>query len=146
MVVQSRTDFVNYNFIVYGTGTHREDQTILQDAGRGAADMVFGTLMAQVPSSEKWVPFTDETATDGTQLPIGILLSNVAAADIVAGDVGEINIMVTGHILDEGQLVIENSKTLATVITTADMTVRSFLRTTGFQFVEGVNTSRVENS
>jgi hypothetical protein len=74
------------------------------------------------------------------------LLQTIAAADIVAGNVTGVKIMVTGLILDEGQLVIENSKTLATVITSETMTVRSFLRTTGFQFTEGVAVSRSENA
>jgi hypothetical protein len=73
--------------------------------------------MSKVAASQKWVPFTDETATDGTAIPQGIFLGDdVPAADLVAGDVVDQSILVGNALYDLAQLVIENSKLLTTVI------------------------------
>jgi hypothetical protein len=63
------------------------------------------------------VPFTDETATDGDAIPQGIYVGpDIPAADLVAGDVVDNQILVGAALFDVNQLVIENSKTLNTVI------------------------------
>lgn len=115
---------------------------ILQDAGR-ATPLAPYTLMTKVAATQKWVPFTDETATDGTAIPQGIYVGpSIAAASIVAGDVTDNQILVGAAFIDEAQLIIENSKTLATVINAtggADniniKTVRDYLADKGI-FVE----------
>jgi hypothetical protein len=115
MGVQRKTDLSNKPFILSLLSFSKDAETVAQDAGRGA-DMLVNTLMAYNPTTAKWEPFTDETATDGTQYPRGILLRTLAQADIVAGDVEDVPILVGEAICDLAQLVIENSKTLATVI------------------------------
>ena len=84
----------------------------------------------------KWEPFTDETETDGTQWPRGIIMKTYAQADIVAGDIADVPIVAGGMglVIDDGQLVIENSKTLATVINVpagTNKTVETVLREIG---------------
>lgn len=116
MAVQSRSDNTNVAFILAGQTVVRESQTFLQDAGR-ATDLVFGTLVAQVAASKKWVPFTDETATDGTAIAKGIILDTIPAASLVAGDVVDIPVLVgSGCTVAAEQITIENSKTLDTVV------------------------------
>lgn len=135
MAVENSANFENHAFIRHGSATYREDQTVLQDAGR-LTDMALYTLMSQDPTTEKWVPMTNIAAVDGTEKPTGILLQTLATADIVAGDVTEVNILTAGHILDREQLVLENSLTLASVIASLNMTIERWLQTVGFQFAD----------
>ncbi len=114
--VQNRADLNNNPFVLAGFSLARNAETLFQDAGRSVALVQF-TLMAKVAATGKWVPFTDETATDGTGIPQGIFLSDdVPAADLVAGDVVDQSILVGDALYDLAQLVIENSKLLTTVI------------------------------
>jgi hypothetical protein len=117
MAVQARRDNTNFPFILNGMALTKGDQTVVQDAGRATA-MALYTVMTYDPATAKWNSWTDETATDGTQYPKGILLRALTAAEIVAGDVSDVPIMVggLGVLVNEDLLVIENSLTLATVI------------------------------
>jgi hypothetical protein len=117
MAVQARLNIDTTDFIIREMPAHREDNAIIaEDAGR-ATDLLQYTLMGKVAATEKWVPFTDETATDGSAENFGIYMgADIAAADIVAGDVIDNAIIYRGLRFDEDKLVIENSKTLATVI------------------------------
>jgi hypothetical protein len=126
MTVQVRGDLDTRNFVLFSYPSRRQDQaTIAQDAGRSAVLAPY-TLMAKVAASGKWVPFTDETATDGSAIPQGIYVGDeIAAADIVAGDVEDVPIITFGIDFDEDMLVIENSKTLATVITVGTTDLRA---------------------
>jgi len=144
MAQQVRTNNENIPFFREGTGIDKDAQTLLQDAGRGAVALVFGTLMAKVAASQKWVPFTDEAAVDGSAHPQGILISeDVAGADLVAGDVEDAKILIGGFpcVLDFDQITIENSKLLTTVITvgTTDLrTVEDHLKTLGIFVTQGL--------
>ena len=114
MAVEQKTDLANKPFILFGPGIIKSAQTVAQDAGR-TTDMEFGTVMAYNPTTELWEPFTDETATDGTGHPQGFLQRTLETADIVAGDVDDVPILVGDACVDEDQIVIENSLTLATI-------------------------------
>ena len=145
MAVQVRQNFTNRNFIARGNGTHLDNETLAQDAGR-AADMVRYTIMSQNPTTRQWVPLTDIAATDGTEKPNGILMETVATADIAAGTVAGKIILTSGTILDEDQAVLENSLTFNSVIATEDLTVRQYMTRGGFQFTAGSAASRAENA
>lgn len=140
MALQGQTDHKNFPLVTSGRTLVRSAQIILTDAGRSTV-LKRGTVMAQVAASGKWVPFTDETATDGTGTARGILYSDdVAAAAIAAADVTDNVIIVAGFpaTIDSQQIVIENSKTVATVIgatTVNARTVRDDLARIGL-FVE----------
>jgi len=123
MAAQTRTDYTNFPFVLSGEPLVKTAETLLTDAGRSAA-LVKNTLMSKISASGKWVPFTDNTASDGSEFPAGIIKADVSAAELVAGDVPDIPIIVGGEItIDVNQLVIENSKTLADVITSSGLTV-----------------------
>lgn len=115
--VQQQTDLSTHPYMVDGTPLTRR-MTVSQDAGRGAVDMIKGTVMTYNPTTEEWHPWTDETAVDGTAHPKGILLQTLAAADIVAGDIDDVSIVVggIGLVLDEDQVTFENSLTKDTII------------------------------
>jgi len=112
---ENSTTVENLPFWLGESALYKDAETVAQDAGR-TADMVFGTVMAYDPTNEKWVPWTDETATDGTQFPAGILLDTLATADIVAGDVSNVSILVGNQIVPAGQVVFENSLTADTIV------------------------------
>jgi hypothetical protein len=139
---QAQTNNDVRSFYQFGDAFEESNETILTNAAR-SGNLVAFTLMAYNPTSKKWVPFTDETATDGTAYPAGIVLQTYTEAAIKAGDVVDVPIVVGGRGLgiDKNRLTIENSKTLDTIInvpTNANTTVEQALRRIGI-FV--VNTS-----
>lgn len=152
MQVQVQNNNSNIPFIRDGI-RYTEQATLAQDAGRSAV-LAFGTVMAKVAATQKWVPFTSETATDGTSTPTGIFIgADVTAAALVAGDVLDAPILVGGACLvDNGQVVIENSKTLATVLTTGTttviqiITVKDALAQVGIFVSDTVDITSFENS
>lgn len=134
MAVQVNSNLTNEPFFLSGTRVSKEAETVVQDAGRSGA-MVKYTLMAYDPATGKWNSFTNEAATDGTQFPRGILMADLTEAEIKAGDVVDVPIVVGGGFtFDSSQLTIENSKTLATVINVPanfNTSVEDFLRMVG---------------
>ena len=127
MVVQNRLNSTNKSLILDdGLALVKDDLTILQDAGRVAA-LVFGTLMAKVAASGKYVPFTDETLTTGAALPIAVYVgADIPAADLVAGDVVNKQLLLGGDVvIDKTRLVIENAKLITTVIGAATVNART---------------------
>lgn len=149
MSVQNASNYSNVPFVRAKMGLTKDSETILTDAGRTTV-LAYGTLMAKVAASQKWVPFTDETATNGTAIPQGFFVGDpITAADLVAGDVEDVPILVGDAIVDEGQIVIENSKLLTTVITigTTDLrTVEDHLANRGIFPEETVDIDKFENA
>ena len=115
MGVQNRLDIANIPFLLQGPALTIDDGIILEYETR-TEDLLAKTVLAFNPTSKKWVPWTDETATDGTQYPKGILTKDIAAADIAAGDVTGVSIFVGRMIVDVAQLVFENSLTIDTIV------------------------------
>ena len=116
MAVQGTRNNVNKPFIVGGQGYVKRG-TVAQIPGRGTTAMAIHTLMGYNPSTKKWVPYTNVSATDGTQRPCGILMQSLTAASLVAGDVTDVAILIGNAVIDDGLLVLENSVTLASIIT-----------------------------
>lgn len=150
MAVQNSSNNANIPFILSGVGLSRDDQVILTDAGRAIPLAPF-TLMSKVAATQKWVPFTNEAAVDGSAIPQGIYIGDeIAAADIVAGDITDVFILVGKDVtVDVDQIVVENAKTLDTVITvgTTDLrTVRDHLANRGIFTEETVDISGFENA
>lgn len=119
MAIQGRTDQKNFPFVIFGATLVKDNETILTDAAR-AAVLKYGTVMAQVASSKKWVPLTDVAAhATGENVARGIYVGDdIAAATIAAADVTGCPIVVAGYpaIIDSSQLVLENSLTVDTVV------------------------------
>jgi hypothetical protein len=115
MAVQRATTITNKPFILDGPGQMRR-VTVTQDGGR-TDDLAFGTVCSRNPSTDKWVPLTNIAATNGTQNPKGIIMQTIATADLVAGDVEDVAMLLSDALIDEEQVVLENSLTLASVIT-----------------------------
>lgn len=118
MAVQSRLDNTTEKLILSGNTLVREAETLFQDAGR-AVPLVKYTLMAQIAVTKKWVPFQNESSIDGSAIVKGLFMGDdIAAADLVAGDVVDQPIIIggAGATIDVDLIVIENSKTLDTVV------------------------------
>lgn len=151
MAIQVRVDNDTRPFILNGVGASVMDGVMLQDAGRGTTALTRYTLLAKVAATGKWVPFTDETATDGTAIPQGVYMGDdIAGADLVAGDVVDLPILVgAGVFVDKNLLVIENSKLLTTVITvgTTDLrTVADHMANRGIFMEDSIEISGYENT
>ena len=150
MPVQISSNNANVPFILKGTSYTRESATIAQDAGRTAV-LAFGTLLAKVAATGKLTPFIDETATNGTARPYGIYIGEeIAAADLVAGDVENVPVLAGGACtIDAQQLVIENSKLLTTIIGATSVnavTVQDVLRELGIYVESTVDIDEYENA
>jgi len=112
----------------------------------GATDFIVGdSFTLAVDAVNKLVPF-DETAVDGSQVPFYIYMgSEIAAADIVAGDVTVYNILVGGCCtVDSSQLVFEGSATLDTVLDSG-LSVRETLALRGVFAEDTDNIDYFEN-
>lgn len=143
MAVQATRNNTTVPFVRDGEPFEKDNEVVATDGGR-TGDMVPYTLMAQNPSTLKWVPFTDNTAADGTQWPRGILMINLTEAQIKAADVVDVPVIVGGRglVVDKEQLVIENKKTLATVINVpanTNKTVETCLREIGIYMQDTVD-------
>lgn len=119
MAVQGRTDFKNFALVLSGETFVRDSETLLTNGAR-ATVLKYGTLMAQVASTKKWVPLTDvAAAATGENTARGIYVGDdIAAATLVAGDVTNCPIIVAGGpaTVDSSLLVLENSLTINSVV------------------------------
>jgi hypothetical protein len=150
MAVQTRLDIDLTPFILGGQADQEYNAVLLQDAGRGSAVLAFGTLLAKIAATGKYVPFTDETATDGTANPSAIYIGpEIPGADIVAGDIENLHILIgSACYVDQNKIVIENSKLLTTIIGVTSVnsrTVKDQLRLQGILPVDSVDTTSFEN-
>jgi len=122
MAVQNRLDLDTRPMILEELSScKRLDKAIILTDGGRSTPLLSRTLMAQIAATGKFVPYTDETAVDGTALPAGIYdpegsLGDIPAADIVAGDIVDVPIIIFGALFDDEKLIIENSLTLGTII------------------------------
>lgn len=125
MPAQASASNVNYPFVLSGSPLIRNGQTIAQNGAR-TTPLVSKTLMAKIAASGKWVPLTSASATDGSATARGIYIGDdITAAALVAGDVSDAVILVGNAVVDEAQLVIENSLTLATVVAGTTVNART---------------------
>jgi len=111
MGVQSSQQNNSFPLILGGVGFIKDSQTILTDASRAVALKQF-TIMSQVASTGKWVPWLNANlgGTTGTQYPMGIYMGeDIPAATLAAADVTGQNILYAGHgcELDASQLVFD---------------------------------------
>jgi Protein of unknown function (DUF3383) len=102
-----------------------------------------GTVMAKDPVSSLWIPYVNPNASDGTEFPRGILLTDVDASSITNDDVTDIPLLIKGD-FDVEQLIFENGVTLTDVISTKKVQVGDFLREIDLYYVGTVNTEEFQ--
>lgn len=114
----------------------------------GATDFIVGDKFALTVSAvNKYLPL-DLTEVNGVEIPKAIFMGDaIATADIVAGDVEDQLIMIGGSLVfvDENQIVLENSLTLDTVLTSGD-TIREALLKIGIIAEDTEDISGYENA
>jgi hypothetical protein len=114
--METVTNHVNRsNFVPAADLISRTGFTAAQDAQRATA-VANLTVMAK-DSTGKLIPLTDNTAVDGTQIPVGILRGSIPAADLVAGNVTNVEMFISGKYFNEDDITLENSLTLDSEIT-----------------------------
>jgi hypothetical protein len=122
--VQLRYDAEISRFIVDGKPMIDHLATLAQHAGR-SGDIEPYTLVSKIAATGKWQVFNNEAAGDGTAIPQGIYVGpTVAEADIQAGDVENFPVLLRDAHFREAWLVIENAKTLDTIITVGTTDLR----------------------
>ncbi|HJX81456.1 MAG TPA: hypothetical protein VJ248_05455 [Candidatus Udaeobacter sp.] len=157
---QSRADSNSFPFIVGGEGFIKDNEILLTDGSRTVVLAQY-TLMSQVASSGKWVPWLNANlgGTTGTQYPMGFLMNpgGVSAAALVAGDVTGAQILYAGKgcQLDLSQIVFDKGSTGAgtpntlaavpTVPTNLALQAEQILAMKGFVFVSTVAIDNLEN-
>lgn len=125
--VQVTTQNDTLDLYLSGQAITKDQETIAQDAGR-ATPLVFGTVMAKIAATGLWTPLVDVALTTGAGVARGIFVgSDIAAADLVAGNVVDQPILVGGDalVVDENLITLENSLTLATVVETGTVQART---------------------
>jgi hypothetical protein len=104
MAVQARLDNATNHIITGGESLVRTG-TIAQNAQR-TTPLLMNTVMALNATTRLWVPFTSLVATNGESVPRGIYLgSDIPAADLVAGNITDADILVGDSIIDDEMLV-----------------------------------------
>ena len=119
MVVQSRANIDTSPFVLSGIPFSRNNEVFLQDGGR-ATPLAQFTLLSQDAITGKWEVFDSLVVVEtGASVPRGIYLGDdIPAADIVAGDIAQLSVLVggAGVTYDDSQLVIENALLLTSII------------------------------
>ena len=109
-----------------GTPLVKDQETILTDGSR-TVPLAQYTIMAQIASTKKWVPWINANLGDttGMQYPLGILVADggYTAAQYAAGDITGAPILIGGGVkLDFNQLVFDKGSTgVATAATLASV-------------------------
>jgi hypothetical protein len=148
MPVQSRADNTNEPLILSENSLYRLGD-IAQDAQR-TTDLLYGTVMAQIAATELWTPWVNVAGVDGSAVPRGIYLGDtIPAADLVAGGIESVPILVGNATVNE-ELVVFDDDTLAadSVIgagTIWAVTGRQALALQNIYFEDCVDISEFEN-
>jgi hypothetical protein len=157
---QSRADSNSFPFCLAGEIFVKDNETLLTDGSR-TVPLAQYTLMSQVASTKKWVPWLNANlgGTTGTQYPTGILATpgGITAAALAAGDVTGVQIYYAGKgaqidlsqiIFDRGSTGVGTPNTLdsiPTVPTNLALTGEQILAMKGFVFVSTVAIDNLEN-
>lgn len=134
MSVETTTNIEQRSFLLEGTHKTKTDATLTTDAGR-TTDVAPWTLFGFNPATGKYVPWASDLAT-GAQTNLAIYQGDaIASADIVAGDVTDLAVVIGGErSFAEDLLVFDNgTDTLDTAVGTgtAQTTARKMLADLG---------------
>jgi len=149
MAVQARLNNVTVPFIKSGS-TYVENGIIAQDVGR-TVDLLQNTVMAFNATNQNWVPFISLVDTEGESVPRGIYLGDdILAADLVAGDIEDVEILVGGCCTVDQELLVFDEDTLDqdSIVNPANIearTTRACLANVGIFIEDTVDISEQEN-
>jgi hypothetical protein len=124
--MQARLDINTADFVISERPARREDDAIIAQDGARAAVLAQYTLMGKIAATKKWTPFIDAAAVDGSAETFGIYMGDdIAAADLIAGDVVDNPIVYLGMTFDEDRLVFDDTEDLDTVLGAATIHART---------------------
>jgi hypothetical protein len=149
MTVQNRQDNTTEPLILSDDSLVRNG-TIAQDEER-TTDMLSRTVVAKNATTGAWVPFNDLTQTNGESVPRGIYLGDdITAADLVAGDIEDVPILVGNATVNE-ELVVFDDDTLDadSIVNPTNIEARTareaLYESAGIFFEETISISEFEN-
>jgi len=138
---------VDYDYSKIFVWSNRYDKGSLLNASGGVLSYSPGLVVARIAATNKVVPF-DETGTDGSQIPIGILKTSVTdLADTAEKDV---NFCISGDVV-EGKITFITAATLDTVVTIGTGTentriVRDMIQSLGIKILPSTELNVADNS
>lgn len=156
MAFQASLANTNFPLILAGEALIKDAETLLTIGGR-STNLVQGTIMAKYTTggnAGKWAPWLNANlgATDGSQTPAGILVSDtVLAAAIAAADVTGLQILVGGAAcqVDSSLLTIDGGtatlSSVPTVPTNACRTAEQLLNMIGIFPTSTIVGDQLEN-
>ena len=151
MAVQTRSNNDTTPFILAGQSLIKKG-TIVKDAGRTTVLKKY-TVLAQVASTGKYTPYVSASQITGASVPSAIYLGDdIAAADLVAGDIEDVDILVGGGCLvDKNQVVFDDGtlSNASVVIAIANafwtLTAEKCLGLFGIYQQDTIDISEIEN-
>lgn len=113
----------------------------------GATDFIVGDLFTlAVTANGKNVPF-DAAGVDGSEIPLTIYMGeDIAAADLVAGDVVDCPMLFTGAKFDEDKLVFDDGASDFDTVLSTGKTIRDTLHDLGLIPTGTQTASQAENA
>ena len=85
-----------------------KNETIIANAGR-TTPLLYGTVMCKIAASGLWTPFVNAALTTGASIPRGIYLGDdIPAADLVAGNIADIPMLVGNATVNESLVVFDD--------------------------------------
>lgn len=108
MAVQTRLNNDTTPFILGGQSLKKVG--VIAQNGARTTTLKKYTVLAQIASTGKYTPYVSTSQTTGASVPCAIYLGDdIAAADLVAGDVTGVDILVGGGCLvDKNQIVFDD--------------------------------------
>ena len=151
MAVQTRVNNDTTPFILGGQSLIKKG-VIAQNGARTTVLKKY-TVLAQVASTGKYTPYVSGTTTTGASVPSAIYMGDdIAAADLVAGDIEDVDILVGGGCLvDKNQVVFDDGtlSNASVVIAIANafwtLTAEKCLGLFGIYQQDTIDISEIEN-
>ena len=151
MAVQTRVNNDTTPFILGGQSLIKKG-VIAQNGARTTVLKKY-TVLAQVASTGKYTPYVSASQITGASVPSAIYLGDdIAAADLVAGDIEDVDILVGGGCLvDKNQVVFDDGtlSNASVVIAIANafwtLTAEKCLGLFGIYQQDTIDISEIEN-
>ena len=140
---QLHVDYDVSKIFIFG---NRYDRASLLNASGGVKSFLPGLVIARIAATNKLVPF-DGTATNGAQIPIGVLKTSVL--DLADTAEQTVNFAIAGDIV-ESKIILE-AGTLDSVVTIGTgtentRTVRDMIQSLGIRLKKSTELTEFDNS